>query len=188
MAEFIVDTNIIIGISHLYLENVQHARNRRESYLFELKELIEDGVVTPIITPTVLKEIKKGSKKDGGMAEKIVSRFCKVIQFDEYAENKTLVLTDAYGNYPIDDKPAIVLAEDYLQRNYKDATIIAEATVVQKLSKQTLPFITENLKDVCDEAKINTVNKRHNVPALHIHSLHTVKEALEICEYSNTNI
>lgn len=180
MVDFIIDTNVIIGITHLYLEKVTHPRNRREVYLFEIKELIEDGKINAIITPTVLQEIKKGRKKDNGLAEKFVNRFCEVANFNQYAKDKALILTDAYGNYPIDEKPAIVLAEDYTQRNYCDATIIAEATVEQKLRKKVIPFLTENLKDVCDEAKINQINKRHNVPAIHIHSLHTIKEAIEI--------
>ena len=77
MAEIVVDSSIIIGIAKQYNNNSQKPKNRRVSFLFVVKELIEDGVIIPVVTPTIEKEVMRGSKYDNGFGEKIILRFGK---------------------------------------------------------------------------------------------------------------
>jgi len=97
-----------------------------------------------------------------------------------------LSVTDAYGNFPINDSPAIINAEHYLQENYNDAAIVSEVAVIQKLRKKIIPFVTDNIKDVCDESKINQINARHGLPKVHIHSMSTLKDAIELAKNANS--
>lgn len=185
MSNLILDTSILLGISHIYQENIVKPRSRRERELFIIKDLLEDKKINCIVTPTIMREVKRGWRRDDGFAERVVNRFCEIVKFDEYSEGKALSITDAYGNFPIGDFPAIVNAEDYLQQNYNDAAIIAEVAIEQKRRGMLIPFVTDNIRDVCDEAKINQINSRHNVPKVHIHSMSTLKDAIELAKNSN---
>ena len=185
MADLVVDSSIIIGIAKLYKDNIQSPRNRRENYLFNIKNLIEDGKINCIVTPTIMKEIRRGSKFDNGFGLKIISRFGTQIDFDDYDQNKTIELVDAYGNYEINDRMAIENAEDSLSRNYADARIVAETAVLQKKFGKAIPLLTDNIADICDESKINIINIRHGVPKIHIHSMHTVNDAIAVSENSD---
>ena len=181
MIDIVVDSSIIIGISRLYMENVKHPRDRREQFLFEIKDAITNCEFTPVITPTIRREIMRGKSFDS-WSLKLLDRYCEVLKFDQYSQDKTLLMTDAYGNYLIDDFPAIIDAEHYLEPNYNDATIVSETDVEQKRRGRIIPLLTDNIKDVCDEAKINYVNKRHNMPKVHIHSIYTYKDAIELAK------
>ena len=182
MADLVVDSSIIIGIAKLYKDNIQSPRNRRENYLFNIKNLIEDGKINCVVTPTIMKEIRRGSKFDKGFGLKIISRFGTQIDFDDYDKNKTIELVDTYGNYMINDKTAIENAEDSMSRNYADARIVAETAVLQKKFGNVIPLLTDNIADICDESKINIINLRHGVPKIHIHSMHTLKDAIALAE------
>ena len=81
MIDLILDTSIILGISHLYMDNITKPRSRRERYLFDIKDKLEDRKINCIVTPTILNEIKKGWRRDDGFAEKVVSRFCEIDKF-----------------------------------------------------------------------------------------------------------
>ena len=183
MAEIVVDSSIIIGIAKLYKRNTKSPQNRRENFFFEVKNLIEDGIIVPVVTPTIAKEIRRGSRYDNGLGEKIVGRFGKEYEFDDYGQNKTIELVDTYGNYEFDDGNfAIEQAEDSLSRNYADARIVAEVSALQKKLGRAVPLLTDNIGDICNEAKINMINERHAVPKIHIHSSHTVRDAIAIAQ------
>lgn len=185
MNNVVLDTSILLGISHIYKNNIQQPRSRRDRFLFDIKDMLEDRKITCIVTPTIRDEIKKGWRRDDGFAEKVISRFCEIDKFNKIEEGKALSLADAYGNFPIGDSTAIIRAEHHWQENYFDALIVAEVSVLQKKYNQIIPFITDNIKDVCDEAKINQINNRHGVEKIHIHSMHTLKDAIALAKSNN---
>ncbi len=177
MVDIILDSSVLIGISQYSMKQKNRPRHT-EKPIFDIRELMSNGEINVIVPQTVYKEIKRGKNHDNGLTQRFVNTFCEVIMPSEYEKDKALCLTDAYGNVEIGDKPAIEEAEDNLQRNYRDAKIIAEASVEQKSRGKQIPFITANLKDVCDIKRINEINKRHGLPELFICSLERYKDAL----------
>ena len=182
MADIVVDSSIIIGIARLYKNNERKPRTRREFYLFQIMEQLEEGNINCVVTPTILKEIKRGAKYDNGFGEKIVSRYGIRYDFDDQDKSKTLELVEAYGNYLINNEPAIELAQNKTSRNYFDARIVAETSVLQKKLGRQIPILTDNIRDICDESKINIINTNYNLLKTHIHSMHTLQEAIAFSE------
>ena len=177
MVDIILDSSVLIGISQFSMKQKSCPR-KTEKPIYDIRELMINGEINVIVPQTVYNEIKRGKTHDNGLTQKFVNTFCEVIIPSAYKKDKALCLTDAYGNVEIDDKPAIEKAEDNLQRNYKDACIIAEASVEQKSRRKQIPFITANLRDVCDIKRINEINKRHGLPEIFICSLERYKDAL----------
>ena len=177
MVDIILDSSVLIGISQYSMKQKNRPR-RNEQPICDIRELMINGEINVIVPQTVYREIKRGKSHDNGLTQKFVNTFCEIINPSEYEKDKAVCLTDAYGNVEIDDKPAIEEAEDNLQRNYRDAKIIAESSVEQKTRGKKIPFITANLRDVCDIKHINEINKRHGLPELFICSLERYKDAL----------
>jgi len=185
MLDVVIDSSIIIGIVHLYMKNAVKPRDKREIQLFKIKDLLEDRKINCIVTPTIKKEILRGWRHDNGLGEKVISRFCSSIEFDDLAEARALQLTDSYGNVEINGMPAIPGAEDYLCPNYNDASIVAETSILQKLMGKEIPLITDNLKDVCDQNKINQINRKNNIPIIQVFSMRTLDDALSLARKNN---
>jgi len=178
MVDVVLDSSIIIGISRLSMKHINYARKKEEKPLFEIRNMILNNEINVIVPQTVYREIKRGKEHDKGLAQTFLNTFCEVLQPSQYEQDKALCVTDAYGNVLLEDKTAIYLAEDYSQKNYDDATIVAEVSVSQKTRKKHIPFITANLKDVHDINRINQINVRHGLPEIFICSLSRFKDAI----------
>jgi len=178
MIDIAFDSSILISFSHFALEHINYARKKEERAFFEVRDMILNGEINAIITPTVYQEVKRGKNFDKDLTRKFINTYCEVLHPSQYAKDKALCVTDAYGNYLIDDRTAIYHAEDYTQRNYKDATIVAEVSVEQKMRNKCIPFVTNNLRDVSDIERINKVNVRHGLPEIFICSLSRFKDAI----------
>ena len=177
MVDVILDSSVLIGIAQYSMKNKSCPR-KTEKPLLEIRELMLDGKINVIVTQTVYKEIKRGKDHDNGLTQRFVNEFCETIIPTQYEKDKALCMADAYGNFPIDDKFAIVLAEDSTQKNYKDAFIVGEASVEQKMRKKRIPFITANLRDVCYIKRINEIKKRHGLPEIFICSIDRYMDAV----------
>ena len=185
MMEFVINTGIILDIIDLYKNNITEPRNSFDVNLFKLKNMIEQGEITPIITPTIMREISYGSKFDRGFGEAYTNRYFTEIPFTEYMSDKSLLMADGYGNYLINQEfPAIPEAEDYLCKNYNKARIVGEVAVLEKKLGKVIPFITHNSDGVFDFRKINYINERNNIPELHIHTLKGLGHAINIAKSS----
>lgn len=177
MLDIAFDSSILIGISRLYINHINYPRKKEEKTLFEIRDMIINGEINAIVTQTVYREIKRGKSHDNGLAQKFINAYCDVIIPTQYEKDKALCVTDAYGNLQIKGHTAIQLAEDGIQPNYDDATIVAEVSVEQKMAGKHIPFVTANLRDVNDLARINNVNKRHDLPEIFICSVGRFKDA-----------
>ena len=193
MVDIVLDSSVLIEISRLSMKHMNYARKKEEKPLFEIRDMILNGEINVIVTQTIYREIKRGKGHDKGLAQNFLNTFCEILQPSQYEKDKALCVTDAYGNVPIEEKTAIYHAEDYTQKNYDDATIIAEVSVEQKTRKKHIPFITANLRDVSDLKRINKVNIRHGLPEIFICSLSRFKDAIyfakrEDKEFNNKTI
>ena len=154
-----------------------YPHNKYEKVLLDIRDMILNGEVNVVVPQTVYKEIKRGKEIDHGTAQNFLNMCCEILQPTQYEKDKAFCVTDAYGNVPIDNRTAMYLAEDYTQKNYKDALILAELSVEQKSRGKRIPFITANLRDVHDITRINKVNVRHGLPELFICSPARFKDA-----------
>lgn len=193
MVDIAFDSSILIEIGHLIMDGKKYPRKKQVKPLLDVKNMILNGEINAIVTQKVYKEIKRGKSHDNGLVQNFINSFCEVLQPTQYEQDKALCVTDAYGNYLIEDKTAIYLAEDYTQKNYDDATIIAEVSVEQKMRKKLIPFVTANTRDVDDINRINKVNVRHDLPEIFICSLSRFKDAIyfakrEDKEFNNKTI
>lgn len=182
MVDIAFDSSILIGFSHFDMEHINYARKKEERPFFEVRDMIVNGEINAIITPTVYQEIKRGKHLDKDRTRKFINTYCEVVHPNQYGKDKALCVTDAYGNYLIDERTAIYHAEDYTQDNYDDATIVAEVSVEQKSRKKRIPFITANLRDVKDIERINTVNRRHGLPEIFICPLSKYMDAISFAK------
>ena len=177
MIDIAFDSSILIGLSRLSMKHINYPRKKEEKPLFEIRDMILNGEINAVVTQTVYREIKRGKSHDNGLAQNFINTFCSTIQPTQYAKDKALCVTDAYGNNLIKERTAIYQAEDYTQKNYDDATIVAEVSVEQKMAKKRIPFVTANTRDVKDIERINEINKRHGLPEIFICSLNRFKDA-----------
>ena len=182
MVDIAFDSSILIGFSHFDMEHIKYARKIEERPFFEVRDMIVNGEINAIITPTVYQEIKRGKHLDKDRTRKFINTYCEVLHPNQYCKDKALCVTDAYGNYLIDERTAIYHAEDYTQDNYDDATIVAEVSVEQKSRKKRIPFITANSRDVKDIERINTVNRRHGLPEIFICPLSKYMDAISFAK------
>ena len=82
----------------------------------------------------------------------------------------------------IDGKTAICEAQDYTQKNYRDASIISEICAEQKFRNKRIPFITANIADVKDAKRINDINKKYDLPNMLICPISRYKEAINFAQ------
>ena len=159
MVDIILDSSVLIGISQFSMKQKNRPRHT-EKPIFDIRELMSNGEINVIVPQTVYKEIKRGKNHDNGLTQKFVNTFCEVIIPSEYEKDKALCLTDAYGNVEIGDKPAIEEAEDNLQRNYRDAKIIAEARdkkkkILAKMNLKESDLVPQYQCKNCNDTGVN---------------------------------
>jgi len=186
----VINTCVIIDLIDMYKSKNKTPSTPKEEKLFKLKHLIETREITPIATPTIIREISHGSKYDRGFGEIYLQAYFYEPDFDDYMNAKTLLLADGYGNYEIgdeEDNHPIPEAEDYLSRNYNNAKIIGEVSVLEKKMGKTIPFITYNTMHTFNFRNINFINFRNNMPETRIHTLKGLDNAVLIAKSNNEN-
>lgn len=184
MIKLAADSSIIISIARMLFNGKLRPTSRKESAVFEIMGLISKGELQFVVTPTILKEIQRGSHIDQGTAERFVERFCEIADFDYRKQDRAYLLADAYGNCIVDNESAVKTAQNSTERNYNDCLILAETVVEQSCGDFKLPFITANYKDVFDIIRINEINKKYNMPPILICSVNTINEAVETAKLS----
>jgi len=75
MKAYFVDTNVLIDIKKIILQQIDPNRSRYHKNYNDLIELITDEEIEILVVPTVLEEIRRGSHKDDYLIEKFISKF-----------------------------------------------------------------------------------------------------------------
>lgn len=172
MKYYIVDTNILIDIKKIMLNERDSNKNRDRRNYEELIDYLTNGEIGIIVTPTVLQEIKKGSYKDDFLLERFINRFCEVCEFSE-KENE--LIEDLYNDYIDGEDPAVPVFKnmgDYMKYNDNDAKVLAEATVLYNNGKyDVIKMLTKNIKDFINMEKTDKINKKYGLKTIQFNSM-----------------
>lgn len=172
MKYYIVDTNILIDIKKIMLNEKNTNQNRDRGNFDELIKYLTEGEVGIIVVPTVLKEIKRGSYKDDFLLERFINKFCLVCNFDN-DEEKTI--EELYQDYIGGEFPAIPRFrrdKDHIHYNDNDARILAQATVLYNSNKyDVIKLLTKNIRDFINMDRIDKINKKYNFKTLQFNSM-----------------
>ena len=182
MVDIAIDSSVLIGISHFEIEHIPYARNKSEEPYFDLRDFIINGEINCIITQTVKQEIKHGKVHDKGLAQSFIREKCEVVHPTAEERDLSTKLLYEYGNILIDGRTAIYLAKDKTEKNYRDARIISEMCVEQKMRQKQIPFITANMRDVKDITRINEINRRNGLPEIFICQLSRYMDAINFAK------
>lgn len=172
MKAYFVDTNILIDIKKIFLQEIDPRKSRYHMNYMGLIESISDGKIEILVTPTVYNEIKKGSKKDDFITERFINRFCNVCRFDEKDFELAKKL---YFDYISDKEKAVPIFKNingHVKRNDNDAKILAEVTVLyNKGCYDVVKFITNNIIDFINIDKINKINEKYGLKSIPFNSI-----------------
>lgn len=127
----VLDTNVVINMAKLSEKKLQDKSNPF-ARLFQLKER---GEIEFVITPQVLIEVVRGHHIDNGRTERFINKHCTLKQFTSEQINTCVDLALEYGY-----ANAIPNAKSTTARNFDDALILAQATVLG------LTLITDNTR------------------------------------------
>ncbi len=146
---FVVNSNVLILIGQ-GLKNGRFENTRRGREIERIVNLVMDGKIKLIITPTVKWEIMRGSKKDKGDARLVMTRLCDEKNFSSEESDKINGLAKMFV-----EKNAIEHLIDKRTIGIpKDAIIMAEACFAG------YPLLTNNDRHFCNYWQINDACKR----------------------------
>lgn len=175
MKTYIADTNIIIGVVNAL--NKSNTNQKPNKNIEALAKLIEKRKLQLMITPTVFNELKAGKNKDGGVAMDFVQNyvFCHYLTDEE--EKLASQLTIGY----LTGEDSAIKDRTGKKTNYKDARVLAEATITYNTSKlKVAKFITKNVKDFDNYNQIEYIDKEFDLKSIPINSNQTNYKELEI--------
>lgn len=174
--DIVVDSNILISISRMFnaMPKVKtyKPRNATEYQILDLMSAMLLKKVNFLIVPTVLEELKRGSHNDNGIALRTVEKYCEIVKIDDAFQGKVFALAERYGNKPVGKGESVIsYVKDCYDKNYNDASIVAETTFLSKQRNQKLILVTNNRKDFGNVKHINEINALLNYPKAHIYSV-----------------
>ena len=185
MVDVCLDSSVIIGLAQLTeqkIKNIKKTKNPNELPLVEIIEMLMKQEFNIIVPQTVYNEIKRGKNHDKGVAQDFLNDSCEILHPTQEEKDLSKKLLHDYGNFLIEGKTAICEAQDYTQKNYRDACIISEICAEQKFRNKRIPFITANIEDVKDAKRINDINKKYDLPNLLICPISRYIEAINFAQ------
>lgn len=185
MVDVCLDSSVIIGLAQLTeqkIKQIQKTKNPNELPLVDIIKILMNQEINVIVSQTIYNEIKRGKNHDKGVAQDFLNNTCEVLHPTQEEKDLSKKLLHDYGNLLIDGKTAICEAQDYTQKNYRDASIIAEICAEQKFRNKRIPFITANIADVKDAKRINDINKKYDLPNMLICPISRYKEAINFAQ------
>lgn len=172
---YLADTNIIIEIVNAIISNSLNKKTNKNIYA--LAKLIAKRKLQLMITSTVYDELKAGEKKDGGLAMRFVQNYCYFHYLTDEEEKLANQLTIGY----LTGEDSAIKDRTGKKNNYKDARVLAEATVTYNTSKMKIDkFLTKNIKDFDNYNQIEYIDKEFDLKSIPINSNHTNNNELEI--------
>lgn len=180
MLNIVVDTNVIIDLAEKFETLGPNCETNDRFDLSRIFTMIASGQVHLYTVPKVEQEVRRGSKKDGGKAERFMDKFCDHIDLDKEEKTTAKQLAYDYGNIILYDKfPAINNAQNSDSKNFGDALIVAQISIAQSKMQEELCLLTQNTKDVFDFQGINTVNGENGLPRVAIYSKRSFFKMIE---------
>ena len=166
----VVDTNVIIDLAKIFGSGKINTNDRKENSLSQIFTMIADGRVQLQVVPKVAQEIKRGSKKDKGLSEMFMTKYCDEIELSPEEKHEAQDLAYDYGNVLVGQFPAVAFAQNSTSKNFSDALIVAQISIAQRKLGEELLYMTQNTKDVFDTPSINVINEEHSLPEIKIFS------------------